>query len=218
MEKIILTTFTDPMMGLSYEQDPVYEKLAEHFGERLIFKYVMSGLVRDVRDFMLSVELAMPAEKGIRVYNERLTGIYKSEESIGGLPINMDGFHLFDSEHRSSYPLCIAYKAAELVDSQKAYAFLMRLRRATIVETRQTTRIDEILAVAVSAGLDKEQFLRFFEDGSAERAFQEDLQLTHSLGIHSLPTCLVRYDEKASLVNGMSDYESFVRIIDNLVL
>lgn len=25
MEKIILTTFTDPMMGLSYEQEPVYE-------------------------------------------------------------------------------------------------------------------------------------------------------------------------------------------------
>ena len=30
MEKMILTTFTDPMMGLSYEQEPVYEKLATH--------------------------------------------------------------------------------------------------------------------------------------------------------------------------------------------
>lgn len=29
MERIILTTFTDPMMGLSYEQEPVYEKQAQ---------------------------------------------------------------------------------------------------------------------------------------------------------------------------------------------
>lgn len=72
--------------------------------------------------------------------------------------------------------------------------------------------------MAISVGLDKEQFLRFFEDGSAERAFQKDLQLTRSLGIRSLPTCLVQYGEKASLLNGMADYESFVRIFDNLVL
>ena len=43
MEKVTLTTFTDPMMGLSYEQEPVYEKLTETFGERLEFRYVMAG-------------------------------------------------------------------------------------------------------------------------------------------------------------------------------
>lgn len=123
MKKIILITFTDPMMGLSYEQEPVYEKLANHFGEELVFKYVMSGLVRDVADFMLPQELALPAEDGIRVYNKRLAQIYKSEESIGGLPINMEGFHLFDADHRSSYPLCIAYKAAQLCDPVKADEF-----------------------------------------------------------------------------------------------
>ena len=72
MEKMILTTFTDPMMGLSYEQEPVYEKLATHFGDRLVFHYVMSGLVRDVSDFMMPEERALPAEEGIRLYNRRL--------------------------------------------------------------------------------------------------------------------------------------------------
>lgn len=90
MEKIIFTTFTDPMMGLSYEQEPVYEKLADHFGDRLVFHYVMSGLVRDVSDFMVPEEKALPAEEGIRLYNRRLARIYKGEEAIGGLPINMD--------------------------------------------------------------------------------------------------------------------------------
>ena len=216
MKKIILITLTDPMMGLSYEQEPVYEKLAAHFGEELVFKYVMSGLVRDVTDFMLPSELALPPEEGIRVYNKRLAQIYKSEEVIGGLPINMDGFQLFDADHRSSYPLCIAYKAAQLVDPTKADAFLLKLRRATIVETRQTTRTDELVAVAREAGLDTEEFLRYFENGSAAKAFEEDLRLRHALDIRSLPTCLIEYGEKAALVNGLADYEEFVNIIERM--
>lgn len=183
---------------------------AEHFGNRLSYKYVMSGLVRDVSDFMLPGELALPIEEGIRVYNRRLAGIYKSEEAIGGLPINMDGFHLFDKGHRSSYPLCIAYKAAELCNLEKADAFLMRLRRATIVDSRQTTKTDELVRVAQMTGLDKEKFLTLFKDGSTKAAFEKDLQLTQSLGIHSLPTCLVQCGKKAALMNGMMGYEDFV--------
>lgn len=216
MEKMILTTFTDPMMGLSYEQEPVYEKLATHFGDRLVFHYVMSGLIRDVSDFMMPEERALPAEEGIRLYNRRLAQIYKGEEAIGGLPINMDGFHLFDADHRSSYPLCIAYKAAELCCPEKALAFLLKLRRATIVETRQTTRTDELIAVAAEAGLDPEQFRIFFEDGRAAKAFQKDLELTRSLGIRQLPTVLIEGGEKSLLVSGMANYDTFISLIDKL--
>ncbi len=216
MEKIVLTTFTDPMMGLSYEQKPVYEKLADHFGDRLVFHYVMSGLVRDVSDFMVPEERALPAEEGIRLYNQRLAQIYKGEEAIGGLPINMDGFHLFDAGHRSSYPLCIAYKAAELCCPEKASAFLLKLRRATIVETRQTTRTDELIAVAADAGLDPEQFRICFEDGRAAEAFQKDLELTQSLGIRQLPTVLIQGGKKSLLVSGMASYDTFISLIDKL--
>lgn len=119
MKKIILTTFTDPMMGLSYEQEPVYEKLAAHFGDRLVFHYVMSGLVRDVSDFMVPEEKALPAEEGIRLYNRRLAQIYKGEEAIGDLPINMDGFHLFDADHRSSYPPLHGLQSSRTLLSRK---------------------------------------------------------------------------------------------------
>ena len=91
-EKIVLTTFTDPMMGLSYESEPVMNRLKQEYGNQIEFRYVMSLLVWDVSDFMTPEERRMDAESGIRRYCERLAGIYKSEESIGGLPINMDGF------------------------------------------------------------------------------------------------------------------------------
>lgn len=93
-EQILLTVFTDPMMGLSYESEPIMDALARRYGERLAIRYVMSVLVRDVSDFMTSAERALPPEQGILLYCKRLAQIYKSEESIGGLPINMEDFRL----------------------------------------------------------------------------------------------------------------------------
>ena len=216
MSKVIITTFTDPMMGLSYEREPVFRKLETHFREKIAFRYVMAGLVRDVSDFMTPEELAMEPEEGIKAYCARLAEIYKSEEYIGGLPIHMDGFHLFDSTHRSSWPLDIAFKAAALTAPEKAERFLYNLRYATIVETRQTTRTDELLRVAEETGIDKGPFLEAFQNGAAEAAFLEDLRDTRSLGIRGLPAYLIEYEDKALLVRSPGEYETFTALIDRI--
>ncbi len=213
-DKIILTVFTDPMMGLSYESEPIIERLQRKYGDRLDVRYVMSVLVRDVSDFMTPEERAMEPETGVRRYCHRLAQIYKSEESIGGLPINMEGFRLFDAEHRSSKPLCLAYKAAQLAAPDKADAFLTALRHATVLECRPTTHEEEILRVARKIGIDEETFSRYFHDGSAEAALEQDLAFTSSLGIRSLPTYLLQYRDKALLQS--FDYRDFDRAINRL--
>ena len=86
-KQIRLTAFTDPMIGLSYESEPIMERLEKRYANIIEFRYVMSLLVRDVSDFMLPDELAMEPESGIRRYCRRLAGIYKSEEHIGGYGI-----------------------------------------------------------------------------------------------------------------------------------
>ena len=216
MDKIILTVFTDPMMGLTYECTPVFDQLKDHYGEQLEMKYVMAGLVRDVSDFMTPAERALESAEGVRTCCRRLAQIYKSEETIGGLPINMEGFHLFDAAHRSSYPLDIAYKAAQLADPDKADLYLKNLQLATIVETRQTTLPEELVSIAKETGIDPAAFSRHFEDGSAEAAFRADLQFTRSLGIYSLPTLLFRYREQAMLIGQLIGFEDFKRAIQRL--
>lgn len=176
----------------------------------------MTGLVRDVSDFMMPDELALEPEKGIRKYCRRLAQIYKDEESISGMPINMDSFHLFDSDHRSSYPLNIAHKSAQLTDPEKAYLYLYNLRYATIVETRQTTLLEELSAIAAMTGIDQEAFNRHMNDGSAEAAFREDLQYTRSLGIYSLPAYLLQYGDNTMLIKQLIGYEAFVSAITQL--
>ena len=214
--KIIFTTFTDPMMGLTYEMEPIYDRLKQEYGEQIEFRWVMSLLVRDVRDFMMPEERAMEPEDGIRSYNARLARIYKSKETIGGLPINMDGFCLFDAEHRTSKPLNLAYKAAQLADPGKADEFLWNLRHVTVVDCRPTTHLDVILDVVRSTGIDEAVFLRFFNDGSAEAALKQDIALTALHGIRSLPACLVQFGARTVLMQSF-EYKDYADMIQKMV-
>lgn len=213
MDKVIITAFTDPMMGLSYESEPIMERLQKEYSGKIEFRYAMGLLVRDVSDFMTPAERAMEPEAGIRRYCERLAEIYKSEESIGGLPINMDGFCLFDTEHRSSKPLNLAYKAAQFAAPEKADAFLVALRHATVIYCLPTTHFDIILIIVREAGIDEELFIRYYQDGSAEAALKEDLAFAYRLGIHSLPAYLIQYKENTVFMQSFK-YEDFIDAIE----
>lgn len=138
------------------------------------------------------------------------------EEGLGGLPINMDGFELFSVNETSSAPLNIAYKAAQISNPDKADQFLYNLRYATVVDCRPTTKLQEILKVAIKTGLDVKKFLAHYNDGSAEKNFQSDLQTCQKLGIHSLPSYLIQYKSQGALAQELIGYETFARIFSDL--
>lgn len=78
MNKVTITTFTDPMMGLSYECEPIFRKLETHFGENIHFKYNMCVLVKNVYDFVDPAYLEVSREFALENYNRRLAEIYKN--------------------------------------------------------------------------------------------------------------------------------------------
>ena len=216
MEKITLTTFTDPMMGLSYECEPIFRKLETYFAGQIEFRYAMGLLVRNVYELADCNELAQSPALALHRYNARLAKIYESEESISGMPINMDGFCLFSEEHTSSLPLNLAYKAAQLAAPALADRFLYNLRYATIVDTRPTTHLEEILKVVRQTGIDEQRFLQHYRDSSAETALDSDLTRMHALGIHTLPAYLLEYDGRQMLIRHLIGYEAFVEAICQL--
>ena len=213
MNKITLTTFTDPMMGLSYECEPIFRKLETHFAGQIEFRYSMGLLVRNVYELADCNELAQSPALGLHRYNARLAKIYESEESISGMPINMDGFCLFSTEETSSLPLNLAYKAAQLTAPELADRFLYNLRYATIVDTRPTTKLEEILKVVRQTGINEKQFLQHYQDSSAETALDSDLTRMYALGIHTLPAYLLEYDGKQMLIKHLIGYDAFVEAI-----
>lgn len=213
MNKITLTTFTDPMMGLSYECEPIFRKLETHFAGQIEFKYSMGLLVRNVYELCDCNELAQSPALGLHHYNARLAKIYESEESISGMPINMDSFCLFSTEETSSLPLNLAYKAAQLTAPELADRFLYNLRYATIVDTRPTTKLEEILKVVRQTGINEKQFLQHYQDSSAETALDSDFTRMHALGIHTLPAYLLQYDGKQMVIKQLIGYDTFVAAI-----
>ena len=204
MEKVILTAFTDPMMGLSYESEPIMDRLQKEYGDMIELKNFCALLVRDVSDFMTPEERALKPEEGISLYCRRLARIYKSEESVGGLPINMDNFCLFDKDHRSSKPLNLAYKAAQLAAPDKADGFLIALSHATVIDCLPTTHFDIIMKVVRASGINEDAFILHYQDGSAEAALNEDLAFARRLGIPSLPAYLIQYNGHASIQQRVS--------------
>ncbi len=213
---VTITTFTDPMMGLSYESEPVFRRLETHYGTSVKFKYAMGLLVRDVYDFVNPADLASGKAVAIERYNTRLAKIYESEEAISGMPINMQGFALFDVEHTSTLPLNLAFKAVETFAPQLAEIFLYNLRYATIVDCRPTTHLDEILDVAHHIGIDRNQFLEVYNSGETEKHLLDDLRQMAYLGIHSLPAYLLEHEGHSVLVNRLIAYDEFVPIIGEL--
>lgn len=213
---LTLTTFTDPMMGLSYESEPFFRKLETHFQGKIRFRYVMSGLVRNVYDFVEKEDLVVSKEYALEKYRLKLAEIYKSEEDITGMPINMTDLQLFTTEYTSSIPLNLAYKAVQLTDSSKAEHFLYNIRFATIVECRPTTRLEEILAVVATTGISVDEFIKHYEDGSAEALMNDDFMLRQSLGVRGLPAYLFEYEDKQALVNGVIGYDQFSFMIRQL--
>jgi len=213
MNKITLTTFTDPMMGLSYECEPIFRKLETHFAGQIEFRYSMGLLVSNVYELWGCNELAQSPALALHRYNTRLAKIYENEEQISGMPINMDGFCLFSTEETSSLPLNLAYKAAELTAPELADCFLYNLRYATIVET---TKLEEILKVVRRTGINEKMFLQHFQDSSAETALDSDLTRMHALGIHTLPVYLLEYDERQMLIKHLIGYDAFVDAIREL--
>ena len=60
------------------------------------------------------------------------------------------------------------------------------------------------------------KFLAHYNDGSAEKNLQSDLQTCRRLGIHSLPSYLIQYKDKGALAQNLIDYKTFAKIFSDL--
>ncbi|MBQ7609011.1 MAG: DsbA family protein [Desulfovibrionaceae bacterium] len=213
---ILLQSFTDPMMGLSYEMEPIFRRLETHYPNLITFQNCMALLVRDVYDFVNPADLALGKEIALERYLPRLAAIYRAEEAISHMPICMEICHLFDTEHTSTWPLNLAYKAVERVAPNRAQQFLYALRFATVVECRQTTRAEEIKDVVRQCSVNEEDFLNCIADGRAEKDLLADLALCRHYRITGLPAYRLAYKESEMLLHGVLPYETFTDAIAKL--
>lgn len=211
--RLEILAFTDPVCTWCWGSEPVLRKLTTWYGDAVHIRYVMGGLVEDIRNFY---DRANDIGGDPVNSNAQIARHWLEASERHGMPVRIEGFRLFSAETVSTYPQNIAFKAAELTNPDLAARYLRRLREAAAAEAREIGRREVLIELASDVGLDIGVFIGHLNDGSADAAFREDLETTRRYGARGFPTFVFRYGEREVLLRGSQSFAAMQAVIDTL--
>jgi putative protein-disulfide isomerase len=155
--------YTDPACPASWAVEPALRRLTLEFGADLSITYVMGGLAREFGD---PASMIVP-------------WLDVSERS--GMPL--DPRLWSDAPLSSSYPACMAVKAAAEQGSEAAGRYLRTLREGLMCFRRKLDTPEALVSEARSTGLDAERFRSSLESNAIVEAFAADLEEARAVGL-----------------------------------
>ena len=202
---VTVSYHTDPACPWSWGAEPVVRKLMTEFGDTLRWRWVMAGLVRD-----------LDPDPGVRA--KRIEEWLHVSEKTGA---PLDPLLWRDGPLRTTYPACMAVKAAQELSPDGGYAYLRRLREAIMCERRKLDGAEALVEEARAVGLDVEGFRLGLRSHAITEAFGSDIEATAALageaadreGLSSagregvpLPTAVFEGDGRRRVVSGVVAY------------
>jgi predicted DsbA family dithiol-disulfide isomerase len=180
--------FTDPLCSWSWALEPELRRLETEFGGAVQWRTVLGGMISDWLTYSDPLNaVSRPAQMGPQwLHVKRLTGV-EIDERIW-----------VEDPPASSYPACLAVKAAELQGAEAGARYLVRAREAVMRERRNIARpevlleLAEELAAVRSLGFEAERFRSDFASEAAQEAFRDDLKETRYREIGRFPTLVFR--------------------------
>ena len=207
-----ITYFTDPLCSWSWAFEPEWRRLRFELGDQLEWRYRMAGMIPDWKRYADPLsDVSAPAHMGPQ---------WLGVSQISGMPIEPRIWH--DDPPASSYPACLAVKAAELQGCTVGDRYLRRVREAVMLERRNVGRREVLLGLAdevadhrsVGVALDAAEFRRALDDGEALAAFRSDLGDTRYREIGRFPTLIVRgHSERAVILVGHRPYTALLEAV-----
>jgi predicted DsbA family dithiol-disulfide isomerase len=153
---------TDPACPTSWGAEPDRRRLLALFGEQVSITYVMAGLAR---------EIAEPVDHA---------RAWLDAADASAMPV--DARLWLDAPPRSTYPACLAVKAASEQGLDGAY--LRRLREAFAVERRRADNPDALVALAGEVpGMNLERFRIDLQSNAIVELFAADLDRARAAAV-----------------------------------
>jgi protein-disulfide isomerase-like protein with CxxC motif len=154
---VSLRYYTDPACSASWAAEPRLRRLMVEFGDRLGITYVMGGLAREFEADLAPLVIA-----------------WLDDSAESGMPLdprvwNGDGV-------RSTYPACIAFRAAAEQGPAAAERYLRVLREGFMCHRRRLDGPEALVEEARRAGLDVQRFRIDLESNAILEAFGGDLE------------------------------------------
>jgi predicted DsbA family dithiol-disulfide isomerase len=164
MGAVRVTYVTDPACPWSWAAEPTVRRVQTAFGAQVRFTYVMGGLAREVGDGL------------------QLAGQALEAQAASGMPVDARGFLL--APPRSTFPACLAVKAAQEQGDRPAAAYLRRLRVGVLCRRRPQDTADALVDAARDVpGLDAARLARDLESSAILEAFGADLEAARGAGL-----------------------------------
>lgn len=165
--------YTDPLCSTCWAIEPHLQKFKLLYGNYYESEYVMGGLLK-----------SWPQEKGSIKYPTDVIPYWEKTALKSGMPLNTKIWETNPIE--SSYPACIAFKAAQMHSLKKAKKYLRRLRELLFIDGE---RIDNQLVIDLClqyAGISIDDYELGYTQ--AEELFNNDLVRCSVNNVHSFPT------------------------------
>ena len=174
------------------------------YGENLKVTYKMGGQFESLQGWM--------DEYGV---DERTTVDWIRESiELTNMPVRPD--YYFRTGATSSYPACLAFKAAQLQSEGLAARYLRLMMEAFGLECRPATD-DELIRLAEEVGLNGSHVKKDFHSEAVAKAFDADVDEMHRSGVNFL-SLLIRNRDGRQVVKGeVFTAKPFETIIDDLV-
>ncbi len=169
-----LIYYTDPICSSCWGIEPQLRKLKLLYGDSIEIDYRMGGLLPDWS--YNSGGISGPAD--VAKHWDEASLHYE-------MPI--DGDVWLEDPLDSSFPSCIAVKAAQRQDKSKAVVFMRILREKLYLDKINIAKWENIKNAASQSGLDIVKLQEDF-NGAAKQDFQDDLTLAKELGVRGFPT------------------------------
>jgi predicted DsbA family dithiol-disulfide isomerase len=156
--------YTDPACPWSWSAEPAVRKLMVEFGDNVSWTYVMGGLARDYTN--------TPGARSARMAQ------WLDAAEAGGMPI--DPRLWTEGAIGSSYPACMAVKAAAEQGGAAAGRYLRAVREGLMCFRRKLDTTEALVEEARRAGLDVERFRVDLSSHAIVEAFGTDLDETRT--------------------------------------
>ncbi len=205
--------FTDPLCCWSWAFEQPWRQLRAALGDQLSWRYRMGGLIADWDRYADPIHsIHRPAQ---------MAPLWFEVRQVAGVALDERIWH--EDPPATSYPACLAVKAAELQSLPAAEHLLGRLREAVMVQRRNIARWEVLQAVAEElaeqepAAFDAQRFADDLDSEAAAEAFRDDLRQARSYQIGRFPALVVSAPRRpAALLIGYRPYEILRRDLEQL--
>ncbi len=186
-----LILVADPMCSWCWGFAPAISAIRQRYSDRLNIVLVVGGL-RAGNDKLMDDE----SKNYIRHHWEEV-------KKATGQPFDFDFFKRNDFTYDTEPP-CRACVSVRALKTESTLNYLELLHKSFYANNQDITDTSVLASLAVSLGVDADQFTEVFESDEARAATHDDFQVARNLGVSGFPT-IVAVDKNAG-ENGESQY------------